>query len=401
VEIPVLTKFVEGLKLFLASKRLKWLTLVFMVGTVAIYAMERIIAFLAIPSLSLAVTLIGGLFPIFFLIVTILSVLGLQRYVASDEEYKRSLVFWFVWMFVGIILLVLFIMVLPVFLAVVFVGFFVWIGFQAYFSTRTSLGIASGVELQHRSKITTFLFGFANIFNYFILIVAFIGTIILDTIQVPAVVVPSGALFGAALGLIFALLFNFLNGIIIVRERTKPTADNLTLLGIFISFYSAYFIYNVLKGVDLGVDITGIAITAFFILYTMSGVGRSLSSRSDMDTRWKLSKELAASFTFFIASCYIFVDVSFTTLAVAAGATPEAVAPWSDILKLWIFPFIALVMELLYIRKAGKPIEIPASEYELPPEPEAPAKEVPEEPTNEDEEAEPLDETVEPVEEEE
>ena len=36
MDIPVLTNFIDGLKLFFASKRLKWLTLIFFIGAFTI-----------------------------------------------------------------------------------------------------------------------------------------------------------------------------------------------------------------------------------------------------------------------------------------------------------------------------------------------------------------------------
>ena len=36
MEIPVLSRFIKGLRLFFSSKRLRWLTIVFLIGAVSI-----------------------------------------------------------------------------------------------------------------------------------------------------------------------------------------------------------------------------------------------------------------------------------------------------------------------------------------------------------------------------
>ena len=392
MEIPILTKFVNGLKLFFASKRLRWLTLIFFIGAALIYTMERLIVFF--PGLQSLAIGISALFPYFWMLVTLVSLFGLQRFIGSDESYRRSAFLTVIWMVVSVVLFIIsFLLAWGVLLIIAFLGFFIWIAFQGYFSTRTALGIATGVDMEHRSKIMTVIFGVANIFNYVILVAAALFTFIFINPVLNWI-----AIGGALVGLLVAAGFNFLNGIIIAAERNRATADNLTLLGLFVSLYSAYFIYNVLKQTSLAPDLVGIAVTIFFLLYTMSGVGRSLSSRAEMDTRFKISKELAATFTFFLASSYVFVDVMFTLLLTPAGFTATDVAPISAIFKLWLFPLIALVVELRFIwrsRRAPKPAKVPEEapvptqgpapvEEETPEEAEAPAPVEEEEPEAEE-----------------
>ena len=88
MEIPILTKFVNGLKLFFASKRLRWLTLIFFIGAALIYTMERLIVFF--PGLQSLAIGISALFPYFWMLVTLVSLFGLQRFIGSDESYRRS-----------------------------------------------------------------------------------------------------------------------------------------------------------------------------------------------------------------------------------------------------------------------------------------------------------------------
>jgi hypothetical protein len=165
-------------------------------------------------------------------------------------------------------------------------------------------------------------------------------------------------LAGAILGLLVALGYNFLNGFLILRYRNKTMGDNLALLGLFISFYVAYFLYNVMKpdvvGLDLLSLIVDIGISIFFILYAMSSVGLTLSARAELDTRWKISKELAATLTFFLASGYLVVEAAFeASIWPILGKAP-------DIIKLFLFPGVALIMALLFIRRAGRAPPEPA-----------------------------------------
>jgi hypothetical protein len=135
------------------------------------------------------------------------------------------------------------------------------------------------------------------------------------------------------------------------------------MLGLFISFYIAYFLYNVMKPEVVGLDllslIVDIGISIFFILYAMSSVGLTLSARAELDTRWKISKELAATLTFFLASGYLVVEAAFeASIWPILGKAP-------DIIKLFLFPGVALLMSLLFIRRVGRapPEPAPMPEY--------------------------------------
>ena len=128
-----------------------------------------------------------------------------------------------------------------------------------------------------------------------------------------------------------------------------------------------------MKGYTPGLDLVAISISVFFILYTMSSVGRSLASRAELDTRWKLSKELAATFTFFLASGFMFVDAMFSVIL--GVANPSLMGGIGDAIKLLVFPFVAFIMELNFLRKSRKvlkPAEVPE---EIPMEREEPQEE--------------------------
>ncbi len=368
MDIPILSKFIEGLKLFFASKRLKWLTLVFVIGALTIIVWENLA--LMFPLLGPIAVFIGGIFPTFFMVTGFISLLGLARFVADEESYKKSFMFTIVWFVVSFFVLIMMFFIRPIFnwmfIGVAFLG---WIGFQSYFSTRSSLGYATSMDIESQSKIIGLLYGFIYILNYVVIIGAGIYTYVFIN-----PVMPDAGTVLAILGIVFAVGFNFVNGLVYIAERKKSTASNIVFLGMFISFYSAYFIYNVLKGYDPGLDLVSIGITVFFILYTMSSVGRSLASRAELDTRFKLSKELAATFTFFLASGFMFVDAMF---AVILGITnPTLEGGIGDAIKLLVFPFVAFIMVLNFVRKSRKalkeapvPDEIPIVEDEPEEEP--------------------------------
>jgi hypothetical protein len=85
----------------------------------------------------------------------------------------------------------------------------------------------------------------------------------------------------------------------------------------------------------------------------MSGIGRTLAGRAELDTRWKISKEFAAAITYFLASGFMFVDSVFTSIVIA----PSLQGVVSDVIKLLLFPFIAFLMVLLYLYKSRKALK--------------------------------------------
>ena len=256
---------------------------------------------------------------------------------------------------------------MPVFLFIfVIFGFLGWILFQAFMASRSSLGYAESVDVG-RGKVATFLFSSSYILNYIVIFGAFIGTWIFIS---PGIILTSPATFVfALLGTLFAAGFNFVNGFIMIKERNKRSVDNVALLGIFISFYSAYFIYNVLSGANFGsiiANLPDIAVTVFFLLYAISNVGLTVTGRSEMDTRWKVSKEVGGAFTFFLASSYTAIIMLFHILI---PADPTFAAGLGSITKLLLFPAVALIMEIIYIRRWRKPPveeEAPPAELEEP-----------------------------------
>jgi len=360
MDIPVLTRFNKGLRLFFQSKRLRWLFLIFILSTVFVLAFRELGNFFPVLAGGF-IAIIGGIFPTFFMITAFLSLIGLQRFVASEESYARSFVFFMTWIVISAFVYLMLWLTGMVFWILVGVAFLGWIGFQAYLSSRSALGYAESVQIKSRSRVVAFIFGTLHILSYVIVVGAFIVLFIWYTASTPAIDYDWGLVAAALMGTGLAVGFNFLNGFIMLRERKRVTVDNLALLGLFIAAYVAYFLYNILKPVSAAIDIFSLLIDAglsiFFLLYALSSVGLTLASRADMDTRWKISSELAATMTFFFASGYLVVQALFGTLS--GGLIGERIP---DVIKLFVFPFVALIIELLFIRRSRKvlePAEVP------------------------------------------
>jgi hypothetical protein len=377
MDIPIITSFIEGLKLFWASRRLRWLTILFVIGSFVISILGRIgVTLIAIYGPAFVAPLlpgfifIAGVWPIYFLIALFLALIGLQRFLASEESYLKSFIGVIPWMVVSGIVLILFIIFAQPLLEILIFGiaFVGWIAFQAYYSTRTSLRYADVAASTEVRRIVKALAGFSNLFCYFVVVV----TLVFVAVFQGLILTNFWLLLAILPGALLVMGFNFLNGLIMVRHRDKPTLVNLALIGLFISLYSSYFIYNAGQGAAPGLDLVGIGVSIFFLFYTMSSFGRSLASREDLDTRWKISSEVAATVTFFLASGYYFSDAIFPIIfgVGSPGIGIDIGASFGDLIKLYIFPFVALVMALIYIRRVGKALEAPEIPEELPMVPE-------------------------------
>ncbi len=374
MEIPILSSFIEGLRLFLSNKRLKWLTGVFLLslvvtslsGGVGLYLVGRDPTLRGAAMFLVALT--SGVWPVFFMLASFMALVRLERFVASDESYKRSAILFIPWIVISFFALFFLVTFFAAFLFVMvfIIAFLGWIVFQAYFSTRTALRYGGAVHVESTSRLTKALSVFSNAFNYIVIIGALAYVLLTNIAELLGFLPRLGLLL---LGTGFALLFNMLNSMIMVRERNSPKLANVALIGMFISLYSAYFIYNAGKPVDTSPDIVSIAISIFFVFYTMSSVGRMLKPQVASESFFRISADFAAMLTFFLASGYYFADVWFPI----SLPDPTFGATLSDLIKLIIFPFIALIMELLYLRQAKRvPPEVVAvpeagAEEEMPP----------------------------------
>ncbi|MEM2141990.1 MAG: hypothetical protein QXS20_10300 [Candidatus Thorarchaeota archaeon] len=351
MNFPFLTPFLEGIRLMWQDKKLRWLFIVFLLSSLFITVIGSIAARLLAPlsqGLLLSVYVVtAGTWPVFFMLCTILSIAHLQRLFVSDESYGRSFGLMVPWLVVSAVLNVVLITVsqMTYFVLMFGVAFLGWISFQAFFATSASIHYADTVQA-HVSRVSSILSLFSNLACYAIVVGSLIFGFAINLFNLELARV---ALILMGTGL--ALLFNFVNGVLIVRHRHRSTLGNIVLLGLFVAVYSAYFIYSAATATVLGIDPIAWSLSLFFVLYTVSRVSRTLSSRANIDTRWKMSVDTAVPLTFFLASGYYFTDMLLPLLTVVE---PDFGASLSDIVRLLTFTLVALIMQLVYLRKLGR-----------------------------------------------
>jgi hypothetical protein len=352
-EEKMLAAFKRALNLFWNSKRLRWLSIIFILSLVwmsFIYGLGP--QLIPSPILVPLTVITGGIWPFFFMLAAVFALFRLERFVASQTSYLRSFSILLPWLVVsGLILVLIWSQFLAAFLIMIFgVAFLGWIAFQAFFSARASLHYADDINMDKHATLMKVIALLTNLICYVAIAGAFYYT---------AYILNPGEILGNPLrefplivGLLFALGFNFTNLIFMVRHRHTTILDNLAMFGFFISIYSAYFIYDAGKPVSTGIDWVSISISVLFVIYTMSAVGETLAEKSHIRAHWKLSAESSVTLTFFLASGYYFASTFLTvlfsepTLATTIGVT----------VKLLIFPFVAIVTEVHHmLRHIGSP----------------------------------------------
>jgi len=247
-----------------------------------------------------------------------------------------------------------------------------WIAFQAYLSARTSLRVATIAEPKKGGK--------AIGFGSFIILLIGLGLIGGEALAalwlIPQNVFGLGtmvsAIFASALpnlalyheGLIVAYLMMGLFGLVSLltffRFARRGSALNVALLTLFIALYAGYFLVNVMRREAPELSVEDVAISVFFLVYAMSGIGRTVTESVE-ESRVRL-RDLGPLLTFFLASGYFFVD---SILMIAANPA-SAIAGWfgsnpwvsnasatylfKDIAKLTAFPLAAMFSSLYYLR---------------------------------------------------
>ncbi len=340
--------FMRALRLFWDSKRLKWLTGIFILSLIwmsFIYGLGPEI--IPGPLLVPLTVITGGIWPFFFMLAAVFALFRLERFVASQNSYLRSLSILLPWLFVsGLLLVLIWSQFLAAFLLLIFgVAFLGWIAFQAFFSARSSLHYADDINMDKHATLMKVIAVVTNLFCYVAIAGAFYYTVYILN---PSEILGSPLReFPLVVGLLFALGFNFINLIFMVRHRHTTILDNLAMFGFFISVYSAYFIYDAGKPFSTGVDWVSISISVFFVIYTMSAVGETLAEKSHIRAHWKLSAESSVTLTFFLATGYYFASTFLTVLY----SEPTLAATIGVTIKLLIFPFVAIVTEIHHMLK--------------------------------------------------
>lgn len=255
-----------------------------------------------------------------------------------------------------------------------------WIAFQAYLSSRTSLRIATIAEPKKG--------GIAVGIGSFIVLLIGIGMIAIEAIAglwliptdylgigtalndmlggnlisgTPAVLY-NIALYTEFLWLAYGLLglFALISLIAFFRYAGRGSALNIALMTVFIAVYSGYFLVNVLRRSGApSMTPVDIAMSLFFLLYAMSGIGRTITE--GVEERRVATRDFGPLLTFFLASGFFFVDSIISVVGTNSGSmlatwfpggwTSDAYANFifRDIAKLIAFPLAAIFSSLYYL----------------------------------------------------
>jgi hypothetical protein len=387
LNIPVLSGIVEGMKSFLKTRRYVAYLIIFVTTTfLGLFVSWLMTAFTGFIQTVLVnfFAYVGAAGTIYFMIGTILTGLGLEKLWIKRRGRGRWNemigVAWLAISFAIAVFMSIFLGPQPLILfsMLCWVG---WIAFQAYLSSRTSLRIATIAEPKKG--------GIAIGLGSFIVLIIGIG-IIGAEILAALYLIPNnvfgigdalGAIFPAYLSnlqehgpfILFAMallgIFALISFLAFLRYAKKGAALNVALLTVFIAIYSGYFLFNVLRRGQPGAfQPTDVAMTLFFLVYAMSGIGRTTIEAVE-ESRSRL-RDLGPLLTFFLASGYVYVDGIIA--ASAGGAT--ALALWfesdliantwaayifKDVAKLIAFPLVAIFTCLYYlwVERTGRIIE--------------------------------------------
>ncbi|MBD3404561.1 MAG: hypothetical protein GF411_00320 [Candidatus Lokiarchaeota archaeon] len=378
MNIPVLSGIGEGLKVFFRTKRYVAYTVVFAATTFLAFFVSFLMTWtesLFIEEILVNVfAYVGAAGTIYFMIGVVLTGLKLDKLWIKRRGRGRWNeligVAWMVVSFAAAVFLSLLAGTAPLifFAMICWVG---WIAFQAYLSSRTSLRIATIAEPKKG--------GIAIGMGSFILLLIGIGIIAAEIIA-SLVLLPNNILglgdiltgvfpgwqqnleihfpfIAIAMGLLG--LFAAISFFAFLRYAGRGAALNISLLTIFIGVYSGYFLFNVLRRSQaFGFEPTDIAMTLFFLVYAMSGIGRTIIEEVE-EQRSRLV-DFGPLLTFFLASGYVFVD---SIIAASTGGS-ALIASWfqtdliadtyatylfRDVSKLVAFPLVAIFTSLYYL----------------------------------------------------
>ena len=257
-----------------------------------------------------------------------------------------------------------------------------WIGFQAYLSTRTGLRVATLAE----PKKGGFLLGAGSFIILLIGLAIIAGEAIValsiayeyDIFGLGPVLngIFSNAtqnLVNQQLFLLIAYAFMGLFAVVMLfsflRYSGRGAALNIAILTLFIGIYAGYFLVNVMRRGDIfGLDVTDVAMSLFFLVYAMSGIGSTITEAVE-ESRARTG-DFGPLLTFFLASGFFFVD---SIIAVASNPSSTGtevlhtlIWDWfsagglfydagflylfRDVSKLMIFPIVAIFTAIYYLR---------------------------------------------------
>lgn len=347
----VYTHFIEGLRTYFKSIYLKWLIILFSVGTPILVVIGQLNPLFGglLGSISLAL----GLFPTYFLLTFIASAVGFQTLAASDDSYKDCLIRFFPFIFAsGVIVQLLIRFAFSTFsLLFICISFIGWFGFQSYFTGRNALSYIASEDIWGgsdvilgRPKANRIFLGMVSIFNIAILFGFFALTTLWFT---PSILIsPYGLPLGLSiLGLGIGLVFNFFNLVIFAWKQYNRNVKYLILFSIFVSLYAGYLIQDLLIGHRAYIDSIHLIMTLAFVLYSMSSIGRidySTIGPAKIN-RIGNTRTRTAAFVLFLASSYIYVVSNIAQFIMGIQAV------LLDGMKLIAFLLLALIVQMRYV----------------------------------------------------
>ena len=390
MNIPLLSGISEGLRVFLKTRRYLAYTIIFVattfLGLFVTWLMTQTVGTGTELLLVNFFAFVGSAGTIYFAFGAIFTGLGVDGLWITRRSRGRTTelkgVAWMAISFaIAVFMKIIFgEIVLLLFAVVCWLG---WIGFQAYLSTRTGLRVATLAE----PKKGGFLLGAGSF------IILLIGLVIIAAEAITALSIAYGYdIFGlgpildgifssASQNLInqqfFLLiayacfaLFAVIMLLSFLKYSGRGAALNIAILTLFIGIYSGYFLINVMRRGDIfGLDPTDIAMSLFFLIYAMSGIGSTITEAVE-ESRSRTG-DFGPLLTFFLASGFFFVD---SILAVASNTNtiifswfdttgvfgdPRFLFLFRDVSKLIAFPLIAIFTAIYYLRveRAGRVAE--------------------------------------------
>ncbi|MHA2143236.1 MAG: hypothetical protein ACXADD_17290 [Candidatus Thorarchaeota archaeon] len=375
--IPILSGIVDGLRVFFKTRRYVAYLIIFVFTTFLGYFVTWLMTIY--PGTGTETILanfflyVGATGTIYFAFGTLLIGIGADRlWITRRGRGSVTELKGVAWLAVSFAISV-FLSLLVGREALLFFAMFCWVGwiaFQAYLSSRTSLRLATIAEPK-KGGIGV------GIGSFIVLIIglSIIGGVILAALflipenmfglgDVVTAIFPNavanlqvhGILIWVAAGLLG--LFALVSLLAFFRYAGKGAALNVALMTVFIAIYSGYFLVNVMRRTGAPtMSVVDIAMSLFFLLYAMSGIGRTVTEGVE-ETRMR-TRDFGPLFTFFLASGFFFVDsiiaVSNSGATILAGwfdwssSTVYETFIFRDIAKLLAFPLVAIFTSLYYL----------------------------------------------------
>ena len=380
MEIPILSGIVEGIRIFFKNRRY----LAYFIVFVATTFLGLFVSWLMTITVGTSVETIlvnffayvGSAGTIYFALGSLFTGLGADNLWLTRRSRGRTTELKGIsWMAISFAISVFLSLILGA-IALLFFALLCWIGwiaFQAYLSTRTSLRVATLAE----PKKGGFLLGTGSF------IILLIGLVIIGGEAIVALSIAyqfdifnlgpmlnsifssaTSNLINQASFLLIAYVFMGLFALVMLfaflRYFRRGAALNIAILTLFISIYSGYFLVNVMRRGDIfGMGPVDIAMSLFFLVYAMSGIGATVTEAIE-ESRARTG-DFGPLLTFFLASGYFFVD---SIIAVASNSSSE-IWDWfhagiladprffflfRDVAKLIAFPLVAIFTAIYYLR---------------------------------------------------